>query len=87
MAALAQAIPSLSAITTDPVLHIQRLRVVYPSRIEHSLFGTSPEGHGFRPSIGDLVQRGVMRGLNIERRWRLGAYLYSRDVSHGFFFI
>ncbi|KXN88816.1 hypothetical protein AN958_06685 [Leucoagaricus sp. SymC.cos] len=79
LAALAQAVPSLTTITSDPILHLQRLRIVYPSRVNHSLFGTSPEGHGFRPSVGDLVHRGVMRGLNIERRWRMGAYFYSRD--------
>lgn len=85
LACLAQAVPSLSAITTDPVLHLQRLRIVYPSRVNHSLFGTGPEGHGLRPSVGDLVHRGVIRGLNIERRWRMGVYFYSRDVSLQFF--
>ncbi|KAF5352711.1 hypothetical protein D9756_005930 [Leucocoprinus leucothites] len=79
LAALAQAVPSLGSITSDPILHLQRLRIVCPSRINHSLFGTSPEGHGFRPSVGDLVHRGVMRGLNLERRWRMGVYFYSRD--------
>jgi len=30
-----------------------------------------------RPTVSDLIQRNVMRGLQIERRWRMGAYLYS----------
>jgi hypothetical protein len=80
LACLAEAIPSLSSITADPVLQLQRLRIIYPSRVNHSLFGTSPEGHGLRPSVGDLVHRGVLRGLNIEIRWRMGSYFYSRDV-------
>ncbi|KAF9454156.1 hypothetical protein P691DRAFT_770865 [Macrolepiota fuliginosa MF-IS2] len=79
LACLAQAVPSLDAITSDPILHLQRLRIVYPSRVNHSLFGTSPDGHGLRPSVGDLVHRGVIRGLNIERRWRTGLYFYSCD--------
>jgi hypothetical protein len=33
-----------------------------------------------RPTVPDLVQRNVMRGLQIERRWRMGAYLYSAQV-------
>lgn len=82
LACLAQAVPSLSIITSDPVLHLQRLRIINPSRVNHSLFGTSPEGHGLRPSVGDLVHRGVICGLNIERRWRMGTYFYSRDVSN-----
>lgn len=82
LACLAEAIPSLSSLTVDPVLHLQRLRIIYPSRVNHSLFGTSAEGHGLRPSISDLVHRGVLRGLNIETRWRMGSYFYSRDVRN-----
>jgi hypothetical protein len=77
LALIAQVAPSLIPLTTDPVLHTQRLRIVSPSRVNHHLFGKSPEGHLFRPTVGDLVQRGVIRGLAIERRWRMGVYFYS----------
>ncbi|KAH9982792.1 hypothetical protein BGW80DRAFT_1161843, partial [Lactifluus volemus] len=40
-----------------------------PSRVSHSLFGIGPEGSPLRPTISDLVKRGVMKG---ERRWRAG---------------
>jgi hypothetical protein len=33
-----------------------------------------------RPSILDLVQWNILRGLGIERRWRAGQYLYSTLV-------
>jgi len=71
--------PFLSSLTSDPVLHFQRLWVISPSKVNHHLFGRSKEGHLLRPSVGELVQRGVMKGLGIERRWRLGLYLYSLD--------
>ncbi|KAF8910174.1 hypothetical protein CPB84DRAFT_1834184 [Gymnopilus junonius] len=77
LAIIAQVAPSLVPLTNDPVLHTQRLRIVSPSRVDHYLFGKSPEGHLLRPTVGDLVQRGVIRGLAIERRWRMGAYFYS----------
>ncbi|KAF8921993.1 hypothetical protein CPB85DRAFT_1371837 [Mucidula mucida] len=38
----------------------------------------APAGFPLRPTIPDLVHRGVMRGLNLERRWRMGAYLSSQ---------
>ncbi|KAJ7070726.1 hypothetical protein C8F01DRAFT_1107491 [Mycena amicta] len=41
------------------------------ARVEHDLFCLS------RPTIGELVHRGIMRGLSIERRWRAGNYFYS----------
>jgi len=71
--------PSLSGLASDPVLHRNRVRIIAPSRVQHSLFGTSLHGIILRPTVGDLVQRGVMRGLGIERRWRTGAYFYSRS--------
>lgn len=77
LAALAQVAPSLMPLTTDSVLHTHRLRVVSPSRLNHNLFGKSPQGHALRPTVLDLVRRGVMRGLDLERRWRVGAYFYS----------
>ncbi|CAA7264863.1 unnamed protein product [Cyclocybe aegerita] len=77
LAVLAGLVPSLVPLTSDPVLHKYRLKIVSPSRVNHDLFGRSPAGHAFRPTIGDLVQRGVIRGLGIERRWRMGAYFYS----------
>ncbi|EAU92830.1 hypothetical protein CC1G_01875 [Coprinopsis cinerea okayama7 len=75
--ALARAFPALVDLTTDPILHKYRLTVVAPSRISHQLFGKSPQGYFLRPTIGDLVHRGVIRGLGIERRWRTGNYFYS----------
>jgi len=82
LALLAQLFPSLATLTADPVLHLQRLRIVSPSRVNHNLFGRSPQGHALRPTVADLVQRGVMKGLGIERRWRMGAYFYSLSVSY-----
>ncbi|GLB35859.1 putative F-box domain containing protein [Lyophyllum shimeji] len=77
LAAIAQALPELAALTVDPVLHKNRVRIVAPSRVNHSLFGEGPHGIAFRPTVGDLIHRGVMRGFGIERRWRTGAYFYS----------
>lgn len=81
LAALSRASKALALLTADPVLHRTRLRVVAPSRVRHSLFGRSPEGILLRPTIPELVHRGVMRGLQIERRLRTGAYLYSPHAS------
>jgi hypothetical protein len=67
----------LRVLAVDPVLHHYRIRVVAPSRVAHSLFGQSPP----RPTVGELVARGVMRGLGIERRWRAGLYFYTSLVS------
>ncbi|KIM47444.1 hypothetical protein M413DRAFT_200063 [Hebeloma cylindrosporum] len=77
LALLARVAPCLVPLTTDAVLHTHRLRVVSPSRVNHYLFGRSPQGHALRPTVLDLVRRGVMRGLDLERRWRVGAYFYS----------
>ncbi|KAF9074856.1 hypothetical protein BDP27DRAFT_1380952 [Rhodocollybia butyracea] len=74
---LAQASPFLAALAVDPVLHKNRLRIVAPSRIQHSLFGQGPQGIAFRPTVGELVHRGIMRGLSIERHWREGTYFHS----------
>ena len=84
LAVLARVVPALMHLTTDPVLHTYRLRIVSPSRVNHKLFGVSPQGHTLRPTLVDLVHRGVIKGLGIERRWRMGGYFYSRNVS--FFF-
>ncbi|EGN93105.1 hypothetical protein SERLA73DRAFT_189944 [Serpula lacrymans var. lacrymans S7.3] len=77
LACLSRTCSSLACLAVDPVLHSNRLRVVAPSRVSHLLFGRSPQGIPFRPTVGDLVQRYVLRGLNIERRWRMGSYLHS----------
>jgi len=77
LAVLAQVVPALMHLTTDPVLHTYRLRIVSPSRVNHKLFGVSPQGHTLRPTLVDLVHRGVIKGLGIERRWRMGGYFYS----------
>ncbi|KAJ7293004.1 hypothetical protein C8J57DRAFT_1267849 [Mycena rebaudengoi] len=69
--------PLLARLAQDPALHNNRLRVISPARVEHDLFALSPRGDVLRPSIADLVHRGVMRGLAIERRWRAGTYFHS----------
>lgn len=81
LAIVAQVAPSLIPLTNDPVLHNHRLRIVYPSRVKHDLFGKSPAGQPFRPTMVDLVRRGVVKGLALERRFRMGAYVYSLNVS------
>ncbi|KAF7307151.1 Stearoyl-CoA desaturase [Mycena indigotica] len=65
--------PILAQLARDKALHNVRLRVVFPARVEHDLFAIS------RPTIPDLVHRGVMRGLSIERRFRAGLYFYSQS--------
>jgi hypothetical protein len=70
----------LATLAADPILQRTRLLVVAPSRLSHSLFGIGPEGLPLRPTVSDLIRRGVMKGLNIERRWRAGLYLYSAPV-------
>ncbi|KAJ3721755.1 hypothetical protein C8R42DRAFT_702824 [Lentinula raphanica] len=75
--ALSQLSPYLAVLASDPVLHKNRLRIVAPSRVQHSLFGQGPQGIAFRPTIAELVHRGVMKGLSIERRWREGLYFHS----------
>jgi len=67
----------LASLADDPILQRTRLLVIAPSRVSHSLFGIGPEGSPLRPTVSDLVRRGVMKGLDIERRWRAGLYLYS----------
>ena len=67
----------LASLAADPILQRTRLLVIAPSRISHSLFAIGPEGSPLRPTISDLIRRGVMKGLDIERRWRAGLYLYS----------
>jgi len=87
LALLAQVAPALVPLTTDSVLHSYRLRVVSPSRVDHYLFGKSPQGHALRPTVPDLVRRGVLCGLDLERRWRVGAYFYSLSVCFLFLFV
>jgi len=74
---LAGLTPFLGLLSSDLVLHRNRLRVVAPSRIAHSLFAEGCHGTLLRPSIADLVRMNVMRGIGIERRWRLGIYFHS----------
>jgi len=81
LAALAHVNQHIALLTEDPVLHRTRLQVITPSRVDHSLFGKSPQGVLLRPTIPELVQRRVMRGLHVERRWRAGDYLYSPHVN------
>ena len=71
---------NLRTLATDPILHRKRILVVAPSRVGHSLFAQGVAGP-IRPTVPDLVQRNVLRGLQIERRWRMGAYLYSAQVG------
>ncbi|KAJ8084496.1 hypothetical protein PM082_003266 [Marasmius tenuissimus] len=75
LAALSEVSPRLAALSSDPALHKNRLKIITPSRVEHSLFAL---GGQLRPTIPDLVHRGVVRGLGIERRWRDGTYFYSQ---------
>lgn len=77
---LARLSPFLNVLSSDPVLHRNRLRVVAPSRIKHSLFAQGCHGTLLRPSVADLVRMNVMKGIGIERRWRLGIYFYSVQV-------
>ncbi|KAJ7103213.1 hypothetical protein B0H15DRAFT_200780 [Mycena belliarum] len=77
LAILSNISSALARLAADPALHNNRLRVISPARVEHNLFGLSPRGDVLRPSVGDLVHRGVMRGLAIERRWRDGSYFCS----------
>jgi len=79
LACLARLSPYLGRLASDPALHRIRILVVAPSRISHSLFALGPQGVAFRPTVGDLVRRGVMRGPGIERKWRMGLYLYSTN--------
>jgi len=83
LTSLSRASPQLAPLTSDPVLHRDRLRLTAPSRVAHSLFGTSPNGILLRPSVGELLQRNVMKGLGLERRWRTGGYFYSPRVRVG----
>lgn len=68
----------LRRFATDLTLHRIRLLVVTPCRLEYFL---SERGTLLRPSIAELAQRGIMRGLFVERRWRAGSYLYSAQVG------
>ncbi|KAI0828853.1 hypothetical protein BC628DRAFT_1171443 [Trametes gibbosa] len=74
---LSRAYPELLSLAEDPLLHRERLRTITPSRVSHSLFALSPAGLPLRPTVADLVHRGIMRGMGIERRWRAGLYYSS----------
>jgi len=82
LASLSLLSPFLARLASDPALHKNRIRITAPSRVKHSLFGLSPKGLALRPTVADLVHRGIMRGLGIERRWRMGIYFYSHHVRH-----
>ena len=75
---------SLGDLTKDPLLHKCRILIVAPSRVKHSLFG---HGGALRPTIPDLVHWGVLRGLGIERRWRMGTYFNSREVRDPVYYL
>jgi len=77
LSTLASTCHYLASLATDPILQRTRLLVVAPSRLSHSLFAIGPEGSPLRPTVSDLIRRGVMKSFNIERRWRAGLYLYS----------
>ncbi|KAJ8583632.1 hypothetical protein M405DRAFT_937106 [Rhizopogon salebrosus TDB-379] len=77
LAALSKLNAYLALLVADPVLHLIRLRVVAPSRVDHSLFARSPQGVLLRPTIMDLAHRNVIRGHNVERRLRMGFYIYT----------
>lgn len=72
--------PLLSRLAYDPILSRNRILVVAASRVDHGLFGGVQLGDNFRPTIPDLIQRNVLRGLGLERRWRMGLYFYSSQV-------
>ncbi|KAI5897989.1 uncharacterized protein SCHCODRAFT_02486154 [Schizophyllum commune H4-8] len=75
---MARLSPLYAALASDPLLQRTRLLVIAPARVDHSLFGEGPTGVMLRPTVSDLVNRGVLRGLNIERRWRMGLYFGSQ---------
>ena len=77
---MARLSPLYAALASDPLLQRTRLLVVAPARVDHSLFGEGPTGVMLRPTVPDLVNRGVLRGLNLERRWRMGLYFGSQAV-------
>ncbi|KAL1740446.1 hypothetical protein HDZ31DRAFT_47487 [Schizophyllum fasciatum] len=79
LATVARLSPLYAALAADPLLHRYRLLVVAPSRVGHSLFGEGPTGGTLRPTVPELVNRGVLRGLHIERRWRMGLYIGSQS--------
>ncbi|PIL31350.1 hypothetical protein GSI_06048 [Ganoderma sinense ZZ0214-1] len=80
LSSLAKVFPQLSPLVEDPVLNHERLWVVAPSRVSHSLFGTDDAGLPMRPSVPELVHRNIIRGLGIERRWRDGMYFGSSTM-------
>jgi hypothetical protein len=75
ISALASASCYLLPFSVDPVLHRKRLFTVAPARLNHFL--ASP----CRPLFGDLVNRNIVRGLDLTRRWRQGNYLHSPEVK------
>ncbi|KAF8203953.1 hypothetical protein BJ912DRAFT_919936 [Pholiota molesta] len=65
LALIAQVVPELEPLTSDPVLHRYRIFIVTARQ-------------ALRPTVSDLVHRGVLRG--IDRQWRTGAYFYSKSA-------
>lgn len=74
LAQLSSISPLFNNIASDPALNRLRIFKVAPSRIDHFLCA---ERRTLRPTVADLVQRGIMRGFGLERRWKNGLYLYS----------
>ncbi|KAL5533731.1 hypothetical protein ACEPAG_191 [Sanghuangporus baumii] len=74
--ALSRLSPVLKDLAQDPILHRRRILIVAPSRVQHALFAY---GGALRPTVPDLVVRNVLRGLGIERRYRMGLYFNSRE--------
>ncbi|TRM66050.1 hypothetical protein BD626DRAFT_566685 [Schizophyllum amplum] len=70
--------PFCATLASDPLLRRYRLLVIAPARVGHSLFAQGPTGVMLRPTVPDLINRGVLRGLHVERRWRLGHYIGSQ---------
>ncbi|CAE6417846.1 unnamed protein product [Rhizoctonia solani] len=69
--AIAKTCRILRLLTKDPALQRVRLLIFTPERVNRSLFSVN------RPTVLDLVQWNILRGLGMERRWRAGQYLYS----------
>ena len=76
--ALSRLSPTLRLLTQDPILHRRRITIIAPSRVQHALFAY---GGALRPTVPDLVVRNVLRGLGIERRYRMGVYFNTREVG------
>ncbi|EUC56628.1 hypothetical protein RSOL_189950 [Rhizoctonia solani AG-3 Rhs1AP] len=76
--AIAKTCRILRLLTKDPALQRVRLLIFTPERVNRSLFSVN------RPTVLDLVQWNILRGLGMERRWRAGQYLYSTSSVRQF---